>query len=174
MQSTGVRAAQGEGPRSERRQALETGAGKARAGASDVVRASGRGTRAAGAKVGSARGQEQMLERVVAALTQRPEQNARTTQANWHQVSTGAGAAWFGRCRSGTWATPSGWRERARGDARKLAVYADVGRPEQSEPMSMNRRCWSTTCRAMARAGGVRWKAVARDAGTRWPYRGCS
>jgi hypothetical protein len=46
-------------------------------------------------------------------------------------------------------------RERARGDTQKLAVCAGVGRPEQSGPMDMSRRCWSMTCRATARAGGV-------------------
>jgi hypothetical protein len=53
------------------------------------------------------------------------------------------------------WAAPSGSRERAHGDARKLALCAGVGRPEQSGPMGMSRRCWSMTCRATARAGGV-------------------
>jgi hypothetical protein len=34
---------------------------------------------------------------------------------------------------------PSGSRERARSDARKLAVCAGVGRPEQNGPMGTSR-----------------------------------
>jgi hypothetical protein len=51
--------------------------------------------------------------------------------AYW-RAGAGAGAA-------GTWAAPSEWRERARGDTRKLAVYAGVRRPEQSGPMGTSR-----------------------------------
>jgi hypothetical protein len=39
------------------------------------------------------------------------------------------------------WAAPSEWRERARGGARELAVWAGVDRPEQSKPIGTSRRC---------------------------------
>jgi hypothetical protein len=46
------------------------------------------------------------------------------------------------RCWSGrNVAAPSEWRERARGGARELAVWAGVERPEQSEPMGTSGRC---------------------------------
>jgi hypothetical protein len=48
------------------------------------------------------------------------------------RAGVGAGAA-------ETWAAPSEWRERARGDVRELAVWAAVERPEQSRPMGTSR-----------------------------------
>jgi hypothetical protein len=48
------------------------------------------------------------------------------------RAGVGAGAA-------ETWAAPSEWRERARGDVWELAVWAAVERPEQSRPMGTSR-----------------------------------
>jgi hypothetical protein len=62
---------------------------------------------------------------------------------------------------AGTWAAPSGSRERARSDARKLAVWAGVGRPEQARHRCKRRRHVSARARPERRrtARSKQWRA---------------
>jgi hypothetical protein len=71
---------------------------------------------------------------------------------------------------AGTWAAPSEWRERARGGVRALVVWAGVEWPEQSGPMGASRQCWVRRAKQRRAQEELRWKAVARDARTRWQY----
>jgi hypothetical protein len=108
-------------------------------------------------------------------------------QENWRQASTGAGAAWFRRCRSSHAGEPMQVLERLEHGRRRASgvIMRAVARGSWrcGQVLSGRSRAgpWARADGAEVRRAEqqhaqeeLRWKVVARDAGMRWPYRGAA